>query len=502
MALKRNIIANFMGQGVTALMGLAFLPVYVRHLGAEAYGLVGIFVLMQAWLGLLDFGMSSTLSREVARLTDRLATAQPLRDLLRTLEILCCAAGVLVAAITTLTADWIAHHWISSVQLSPSTVSMTISVMGAVLALRLLEGLYRGAVIGMQSQVWLSAVTAGAATLRWGGAAWLVTSFDADIVDFFVWQGLVSLLSVGALSAKVHRRISVGPGTARFSTESLHTVKRFAAGMVAATFLSIVLTQADKIILSKVLSLESFGHYAFAGTVAAGLYQLTAPLTQAYYPRLTELVARGDMGGVANTYHQGAQLVSAVTIPAALVLLFFADPLITLWSGDSALSRHVAPILGLLAIGTMLNALMHIPHALSLAYGWPGFLARLNLIAVCVLVPAILAVTPRYGAVGAAWIWVFLNAGYVALGVQYLHRHVAPNEKWRWYVFDVARPALAAILMMGCCRWAHATLAASRPDWFWVIGSAILAFSAASATTPATRGVLVAIWRKSKGRAV
>ena len=45
--LKSNFIANFIGQGWVALMSLAFIPLYIKYLGVEAYGLIGLFALMQ-----------------------------------------------------------------------------------------------------------------------------------------------------------------------------------------------------------------------------------------------------------------------------------------------------------------------------------------------------------------------------------------------------------------------------------------------------------------------
>ena len=84
--LKRNLIANFLGQGWTALMGLAFIPLYIKYLGMEAYGLIGLFALLQAWLSLLDMGMTPTLSREMARFTGGSHSAQSIRDLLRSIE--------------------------------------------------------------------------------------------------------------------------------------------------------------------------------------------------------------------------------------------------------------------------------------------------------------------------------------------------------------------------------------------------------------------------------
>ena len=67
-------------------MSLAFIPLYIKYLGIEAYGLIGLFAVLQAWLVLLDMGMSPTLSREMARFTGGHHSPQSIRDLLRTLE--------------------------------------------------------------------------------------------------------------------------------------------------------------------------------------------------------------------------------------------------------------------------------------------------------------------------------------------------------------------------------------------------------------------------------
>ena len=68
-SVKRNIIANYLGSGWIALMSLAFIPFYIRLMGAEAYGIVGVFISLQAMLAVLDLGLSQTLNREMARLS-------------------------------------------------------------------------------------------------------------------------------------------------------------------------------------------------------------------------------------------------------------------------------------------------------------------------------------------------------------------------------------------------------------------------------------------------
>src|SRR5947208_2709137 len=98
--LRSNLVANYIGQGWSALMSLAFLPLYIKYLGMEAYGLIGLFATMQAWLALLDLGMTPTLSREMARFTAGIRSVSSIRDLLRTVEIICLAlAAALFAAV-------------------------------------------------------------------------------------------------------------------------------------------------------------------------------------------------------------------------------------------------------------------------------------------------------------------------------------------------------------------------------------------------------------------
>ncbi|MFN9916356.1 MAG: polysaccharide biosynthesis protein, partial [Pirellulaceae bacterium] len=67
MRLKANIIANYLGQAWSSLMGILFLPLYIQLIGIEAYGLIGMIALVQIWLGLLDMGMGPMLNREMAR---------------------------------------------------------------------------------------------------------------------------------------------------------------------------------------------------------------------------------------------------------------------------------------------------------------------------------------------------------------------------------------------------------------------------------------------------
>lgn len=454
MLLKKNVIANYLGQGWTALVGLVFIPVYIRYLGMEAWGLVGFMSMLQAWLTLLDMGLTPTLSREMARFQAGAHSAQSIRDLLRSLEMIYGGVAVAVVGVVWLIAPWVSVHWLSAAHLSAASVAQAIGMMGLVLAARMAEQVYRGAIQGLQRQVWLNGAQSVLATLRWAGVIGVLAWISPSIEAFFLWQGLVSLLSVAVLARQTYHWLPPGERPARFDPSAIVRIRRFAGGMAVTTLLALLLTQVDKLLLSKLVSLEDFGYYILAASAAGALYFLATPIVTAVSPRLTELVAKSEQLVLIDTYHQASQWLAAVLIPAALVMAAFAEPLLYVWTGNVSLTQQAGPLLALLALGTLCNGFMHVPYMTQLAHGWTGFAVRMNIVAVCFIVPAIFWAVPRFGAIGAAWAWLALNAGYVLIGMHFMHRRLLPGEKWRWYRDAIFKPlVIGSIVVLALRQW-------------------------------------------------
>lgn len=493
----RNVVANYLGQGWTALMGLAFIPVYIHYLGVEAYGLIGLFAVLQAFLTLLDMGMTPALSREMARFTAGAHTAQSIQDLLRTLEILCFGLATLMAFGMWAASAYLASDWLKSEQLPMTVLAEALSLMGLVVALRFCEGIYRGSLLGLQRQVQYNIANAALATLRHTGAAGVVIWMSPTVQAFFLWQAGISLVTIAVFAQSVYRALPTPTFRPRFSPEALRGIWKFASGMVGITFLAVLLTQTDKILLSRLLPLGAFGYYTLAAAVSGALYMIIGPITQAAYPRMVELSARQDDAALISMYHQSAQFVTVVTAPAVAILGLFSVTVLFAWSGDAELAAHTAPILAPLILGTFLNGLMWIPYQCQLAHGWTGLTLKINIVAVSILAPALLWVVPRYGALGAAWMWVALNAGYVLIGIQLMHRRLITHEKWRWYFADVALPATAAASVIALARMFLPTACLGRMTTFAslvLIGTLALAASTLAADRIRERLYQV-VWR-------
>lgn len=496
---KRNILANFAGNGWAALMGLAFIPLYIHFMGIEAYGLVGLYATLLVLVALLDMGLSSTLNREMARLSVHEDSGREMRDLLRTLEVVFWPTAVLIAIAVFLLAPFIANDWLQSSALPPATTQQAIVLMGAAMALQWPFGFYSGGLLGLQRQVLLNGILVVMATVRHGGAVLVLWLVSPTITAFFTWQIAGAALQTAVLALLLWRSLPAGGVPARFQMHAIRRIWRFAAGVSGITVLAVILTQLDKILLSRLLTLEMFGYYTLAGVVAMSLLRLASPVFLALYPRFSELVARGEQLELRQLYHRSCQLLSVLILPAALVIALFSGEILLLWTQNASTVQHTALVLSLLVIGTAFNGLMHLPYALQLAHGWTRLALYSNVVAVAVLVPMIFFATSRYGAAGAAAVWVLLNSGYLLISVQVMHTRLLPGEKWRWYFEDVGLPLVAALAVVGAGRWLLPDALGMVALFAWLAGVSALALAAAVLAAPEIRHRLLARVRPAVG---
>lgn len=449
----RNVAANFAGSIWAGLMSLAFIPLYVRFMGIEAYGLVGFFLTLQAVLSLLDLGLTNTLNREFARLSVRGATSS-MRDLLRTLEVVYWSLAVISGLLVVSLSHFVATRWLHAQHFPIVVIERAVMVMGLVVIVQWPIGLYTSGLHGLQKQVLLSGVNSVAATVRGLGAVAVLWLVSPTIVAFFMWQIAVSFAHTLAVAVILWGSLGEREREARFDLLLLHSVWRFAAGMFAISVTATALTQIDKLILSKLLSLDMFGYYAVAGTAAGSLYRLVMPIFTALFPRFSQLAANGDRQELAMLYHRSCQLMAAVIVPAAAFVALFAPELLRLWTDSVITAEYAHTILSLLMLGTALNGLLGLPYALQLAHGWTRLAFISNVVAVIVLVPATIVGASNFGGVGAAGVWLIYNAASVLIVPYLIHRRLLPGERSRWYREDLALPLAVAALVAGLGRFA------------------------------------------------
>lgn len=487
--LKKNVMANLAGSAWTSILALLCVPLYLKYLGIEAYGLIGFFGTIMAVFGIMDLGLGTTLNRGLARLSVRHGSIGEQRDLLRTLELVYWSVGIMIGLLTFALAGPVAARWIHPHFLSPASVASAVRRMGIVAALQFPFALYQAGLMGLQRQFLVNVITISTTTLRTVGSILVLALISPTVETFFTWQALITLMQTG-VTVLLTWRVLASPIAPKFRGLLLRQEGRFAAGVSANAIIGIFLTQSDKILLTRIVPLAEFGYYMLAGTVAATLWWIIGPINAALFPRFTQLIELGDDVRLRSLYHTACQVIAAVLLPIAVTLALFSRTIVFVWTQNAGAAERSALLIALLVTGTCINGLTSVAGFVQAAAGWPQLLAYTNLACAIVLVPAILLLGMRYGGPGAASVWVVLNCVHLFVAVPLMHRRLLRGELWRWYGHDVLLP-LAAVLFVGSVARVAMPHDLSRGAAFFYVAAAGGCMAAAAvAAAPRARAVI------------
>jgi O-antigen/teichoic acid export membrane protein len=497
MSLQRNIGANVASQVYVTAIGIVMVPLYVRYMGAEAYGLVGFFAMLQAWFNLLDIGLTPTVARETARLRGGALDPIEYRRLMRALEGIFAIVAVLGGAVMLAGTSGVAEHWLQVQQLPLDEVRHSLQLMAVIVVLRWLSGLYRGAIGGFERLVWLGGFNAAVATVRFVGVLPLLIFVGTAPTLFFTFQLAVALAELAWLVLTAYSLFPrVSPGHAlRFELAPLKPVLKFSLSIAFTSSVWVLVTQTDKLVLSKILPLAEYGYFTAAVLVASGILIVSGPVSGALLPRLARLEAEGRHAQMIDVYRQATQLVAIIAAVLALTLAFRAEPLLWAWTGDAVLAARAAPVLTLYALGNGVLAVSAFPYYLQYAKGNLRMHLIGNALFVVMLLPLMVWAASRFGSIGAGWVWLGTNLFFLVVWLPFVHRRFAPGLNRSWYVHDVLLIFGSAALVAWLMHLLVPSSAVRLTQIGQVIGIACAVLLAAALASSAARSRFAA-WRR------
>jgi O-antigen/teichoic acid export membrane protein len=480
---KLELLASFAGTGWSGLIQLACIPAYIKFMGIEAYGLIGFYVVLQAMLQVLDLGLSPTMNREMARYSVQPEKGAEARDLVRTLEIGYWLIGLIIGTGILAASHWLAVHWIRASAVPERNVTQAVMLMGLLAVFQWPVSFYQGGLMGLRQQVPMNALRVTAATVNNMGGVLILWLVSPTIQAFLVWQVCINVLNVSALAVFLWKKLPASNRAARFDLLVTRKVLHFAAGMTGIAIISLVLTQADKILVSKLFSLKMFGYYALAWSLANIPLVMAGCVFSVVFPQMSSLVSKGDQDAISRSYHRGSQLMAVLILPAAAVCSLFSFELLRLWTANSETAAKTALIVSVLMLGSALNALLYLPYALQLAFGWTKLPFLAGVVSISILVPLMFPMTKYFGLVGAASIWVLLNVLNMFITVPLMHRRLLRRETWK-YFSDIGLPLLGTLMTVTIGRFLFTSIESRFATLAALTGLWLVSFSVAVLLTP------------------
>ena len=315
---------------------------------------------------------------------------------------------------------------------------------------------------------------------------------------FFGFQLAVALFEAAWLVRQTYRLLPLGHDAAplRWELAPLRGVLTFSLSIAFTSSAWVLITQTDKLVLSRMLPLTEYGYFTLAVLVAGGVLLISGPIRTALQPRLTGMLAAGNGRGVVLLYRKASQIVAVLCIPAALLLAFFPREVLWAWTGDATAATHAAPVLAPYALGNGVLAVSAMPYLLQFAAGKMRLHMIGDALLTVLLIPALIWSTAHYGATGAAYAWLASTLAYLLLWVPLIHRRFMPGQHMQWLAGDIciiAGPPMLAAAML------HAAVALPEDRLMLalsLVAIGLLLTALAAAASPYTRETCGQLWRR------
>ncbi len=497
-----NTIANFAGLLGSTGLTLVFSILYFHILGSENFGLISFCttVLLVGNL-FVDQGLGRTIIRELARREHNPELGQEMRDALFTLQSIHFGLALTCGVIIAVSSSWLAANWLNRETVPITEAKHAIILLGVVASLQLPREICRSALSGLQRQVHSNVLASAFSGLR--GAATIVALFliAPTPIVFLMTQAVVSILETATLFISVWIKMPPKERRIRFDIHILRDIWVFAVGDGLAILLLGGMTFGDRVLLSRLLPLDVFGSYSLAVMIAEVVLRIILPFSSAYFPHFADLIARNERSLLSKDYGYVSVVASAFLVPAAFILIAFANPILLLLTKHPAIAAAFAPLLAIRSLGNVTIALQYLPHTLQLAAGFSTPSLYVNALTLVIYLPGILYFTPIYGYLVPAILWLVVVGIQTPTMIFVTHLVALKGEAWTWVVESILRPALLSGVIVG----ASVYLAPKAASWFitlpWLSTTYIIAMISVLLTSKRTRTTLLIRWHLLIGRA-
>lgn len=425
------------------MLMLAAVPVYIRYLGVDAFGVVGLFTTAAAVLAVFDLGMPAWLTREFAGAT-RPSDQERLSGLAHSMDWLAVCALLLV----TLPGLGFVYHHPPVIQEQAQLAATALGVIA--LGVQWPGNLYAGMLAGQQRHATAALITATCATARVGltlGSLWIWPS----LLTFFSVQAIISAAQTLALRWQATRHMSHPGLLARPDMGWLGQARGFASAMTLMGVLSLILSQVDKILVGQWVPLAEFGAYMLGWTLAGGLSLLAiAPMSSIALAWLSDGATRRNEAATWRAYQQLTGWMVVLIVPPAAVLALAPEAALSVWGIPADVASQVARLMPWLLAGTAINGLMTIPYTLQIAHGWVQLPLKMNFLALAALLPVLAWATHGHGTEGAAIGWLVTNSVFALVWPWLMHRRLLRGYLARWLIWSVMVPiSICAVVVWG-----------------------------------------------------
>jgi O-antigen/teichoic acid export membrane protein len=394
----RNAGYNLAGSLIPLALSLITIPLYLKLVGPDRYGVLAIAWLLLGYFGLFDLGLGRATSFRIAALRD--APASERAATLWTAIAVNIGLGLIGALLLWLGADWFFTNIFKVDPAVRPEIIAGVPFLAMTVPIATLTGVLSGALQGREQFLRTNTISVTSTILFQLLPLGVAYLWGPDLPRLLLAALAARLVAIAALWVFARAELTRGHSV-RVEKARLKELLSFGGWVSVTSLVGPLLVMSDRFLIGSILGAVAVTLYSIPFQLAQRIAILPSALTTALFPRLSAVPPdeQSRLGGLAFR-----TLIALMTLPVLAGILVIG-PFLELWVGRE-IGSQAAPIGRLLLIGFWINAFALVPLIRLQAVGRPDLVAKCHLLELAPYLIALPLMMNLLGLLGCALMFV------------------------------------------------------------------------------------------------
>ncbi|MDD2689679.1 MAG: flippase [Candidatus Omnitrophica bacterium] len=396
--LVRNILINFLGSAIYLLAGFIFMPIVIRYLGTERFGIFSLSWVILGYFTFFDLGLGRATTKFISAALGKGET-EKVPYFLWNAIIFQAVLGIVGSAILIYITPFLVERILNIPLQYKEEARFIFSLVAFVLPVMLMSFSLRGALEAKQRFDLVNAVhiPSGISSfilpilgvvlgLDLKGIMLLMVA--SKIVTFLIWIWLCSDILMLRKNFVVDR----GVLCSMFSFGGWLTV----SALIIPAFFSL-----DRFIIGIFYTMAAVTYYTAPYEAVSRLWAIPGSLANSLFPAFSTLDGKMAKEEIDALFYRSIKLFIILIGLVAIPLLVFASGIMRVWLGQD-FAQNSTVVFQILLLSFIFNCLSSVPYVFIQGLGRPDVTAKFNLLEFFLYIPLLLFLTKERGITGTA----------------------------------------------------------------------------------------------------
>ena len=399
--LARNTLWNLVGNGAPILVAIFCIPLLIKGLGTDRFGVLTLAWAVIGYAGLFDLGLGRALTQLVAKKLGR-GEDHEVPTLVWTALILMLLLGVVGTAVVILLTPFLVVRVLHVPAALERETLNSFRVLGLSIPLVIGTAGLRGFLEALQRFRLINALRIPMGVFTFVGPL-LVLPFSKSLVQ------IVAVLVAGRLLAWVAHLVfclRVAPALQHgiaWDRTVLAPLLRFGGWMTVTNVVGPLMVTFDRFLIGALVSVSAVAYYAAPYEAVTKFLLIPGALMGVMFPAFSTSSIQ-DRGHMALLFDRSVKYLLLVLFPLVLLVVVLAHDGLRLWLG-ATFAQNSVHVLQWLAVGVFINSMAQVPFALVQGVGKPDLTGKLHLVELPAYMVMLWWLTKTHGIEGTAIAW-------------------------------------------------------------------------------------------------